>query len=136
MRALFGSLVASLALVVLAVPASAVDLVVVNQANFSIIHRLYLAPAKSNQWGENKLQNQTVAKNGRFTVRDIAPGVYDLKVIDDDDDSCVVPEINIDQNKEWKLTDMVMLKCVFKGKEGSASSLEQLLGGALGRGSK
>jgi hypothetical protein len=43
-------------------PASAFDLVVVNQANFSVIHKLYLAPAKSNQWGENKLQNQTVAK--------------------------------------------------------------------------
>jgi hypothetical protein len=125
------STLASVALLALITPASAFDLVVVNQANFSVIHKLYLAPAKSNQWGENKLQNQTVAKNGRFTVRDIPAGVYDLKVIDDDDDSCVVPEINIDQNKEWKLTDKVMLQCVFKDKKGSGG-VEQLLKGVLG----
>lgn len=121
----------SVAILALMAPASAFDLVVVNQAHFSVIHKLYLAPAKSNQWGENKLQNQTVAKNGRFTVRDVLAGMYDLKVIDDDNDTCVVPEINIDQNKEWKLTDKIMLQCVFKGKEGS-----QLLGGILGRDSK
>ena len=129
------STLASIAFLVLMTPASAFDLVVVNQANLSVIHKLYLAPAKTNQWGENKLQNQTVAKNGRFTVRDVPAGMYDLKVIDDDDDSCVIPDINIDQNKEWKLTDKVMLQCVFKGKEGSAG-MEQLLGGILGRGGK
>jgi hypothetical protein len=128
------STLASVALLLLMAPASAFDLVVVNQADFSVIHKLYLAPAKSNQWSENKLQNQTVAKNGRFIVRDVPAGVYDLKVVDDDDDSCVVPEINIDQNKEWKLTDKVMLQCVFKSKEGSG--LEQLFRGALDRGGK
>jgi len=129
------STLASVAFLVLMTPASAFDLVVVNQANLSVIHKLYLAPAKTNQWGENRLQSQTVAKSGRFTLRDIPAGVYDLKVIDDDDDSCVVPDINIDQNKEWKLTDKVMLQCAFKGKEGSAG-LEQLLGGILGQGNK
>ena len=29
---------------------------------------------------------------------------------------CVVPNINIDQNKEWKLTDIVMLSCAVKPK--------------------
>ena len=60
---------------------------------------------------DDKLQNQTVAKNWRFTIRDISGGVYDLKVIDDDDDACVIPNINIDQNKEWKLTDKIMMTC-------------------------
>ncbi len=109
-------LIASLALFVLMGPASAFDLVVINEANFSIIHKLYIAPAKTDKWSDNKLQNQTIAKNGRFTVRDIAGGVYDLKVVDDDDDTCVVPNINIDQNKEWKLTDIVMLSCAVKPK--------------------
>ena len=61
------SILASVALVTLIAPASAFDLVVVNEASFSTIHKLYLAPAKSNAWGEDKLQNQTVAENGRFT---------------------------------------------------------------------
>jgi hypothetical protein len=102
---------ASLALAALMLPASAFDLVVVNEANFSILHKLYIAPAKSKKWSEDKLQSQTVAKNGRFTIRDIGKGVYDLKVTDDDDDTCVFPNISVDQNTEWKLTDAMMLSC-------------------------
>jgi hypothetical protein len=106
---------ASLAFAALIAPASAFDLVVVNKAETSIIHKLYIAPAKSDKWSEDKLQSQTVAKNGKFTIRDIPVGVYDLKVIDDDDDTCVVSNINVDQNKEWTLTDSIMLKCVAGG---------------------
>jgi hypothetical protein len=107
--------IASLAFVALIGPASAFDLVVINDANLSIIHKLYIAPAKSNKWSDDKLQSQTVAKNGRFTVRDVAGGVYDLKVVDDDDDTCVVSNINIDKNTEWRLTDAIMLKCTAGG---------------------
>jgi hypothetical protein len=114
------SILASIALLALIAPASAFDLVVVNESSFSAIHKLYLAPAKSNAWGEEKLQNQPVAENGRFTVRDIPAGVYDVKIIDDDDDdSCVVAEININENKELRLTDEMMLQCAFKAKERS-----------------
>jgi hypothetical protein len=47
--------------------------------------------------------------------------VYDVKIIDDDDDddSCVVAEININENKELRLTDEMMLQCAFKAKERS-----------------
>src|SRR5437588_2011759 len=105
-----------LALFLLTAPASAFDLVIINEANFSVIHQLYIAPAKSQKWSDDKLQNQKVAKDGRFTIGNISAGVYDLKVVDDDNDSCVFPNINIDQNKEWKLTDDSMIKCVFKPK--------------------
>jgi hypothetical protein len=107
---------ASIVLFALSAPAFAADLVVINEANFSIIHKLFIAPTKTEKWSDNKLQNQTVAKNGKFTIRDIPSGVYDLKVVDDDDDSCVFPDINIEQNKEWKLTDKSMITCVFKSK--------------------
>jgi hypothetical protein len=114
------SILASVALLALIAPASAFDLVVVNEASFSAIHKLYLAPAKSNAWGEDKLQNQTVAENGRFTVRDIPAGVYDVKIIDEDDDgSCVVAEITINKNEELRLTDEMMLQCAFKAKDRS-----------------
>ena len=68
---------------------------------------------------KNKLQNQTVAENGRFTVLDIPAGAYDVKIIDDDDESCIVAEININKNEELRLTDEMMLQCAFKAKERS-----------------
>src|ERR1700686_1118082 len=112
------SILASVAVLTLIAPASAFDLVVVNEASFSAIHKLYLAPAKSNAWGEDKLQKQTIAESGRFTVRDIPAGVYDVKIIDDDDDdSCVVAAININENKELRLGEEMMLQWAFKAKE-------------------
>jgi hypothetical protein len=103
-------------LLMLAAPAWAADLVIVNDAYFSIIHQVYIAPAKSNNWSENKVQGGKIARTERFTISNIAPGVYDLKVIDDDNDTCVFTDINIDQTKEWKLTDTAMTGCVFKSK--------------------
>ena len=44
--------IALVGLLLLIGPAAAVDLVVINEANFSIIHQLYIAPAKSQNWSE------------------------------------------------------------------------------------
>ena len=56
--------IASLSLLALIAPASAFDLVVVNEANFSIIHKLYIAPAKSDKWSDDKLQIKPFPKMG------------------------------------------------------------------------
>ena len=69
----------SVAWVTLVVPASAFDLVVVNESNSSVLQKLYIAPAKTKNWSDDKLQNQTVSKNGRFTIHDVSKGIYDLK---------------------------------------------------------
>ena len=97
--------------VTLVVPASAFDLVVVNESNSSVLQKLYIAPAKTKNWSDDKLQNQSVAKNGRFTIRDVAKGVYDVKVSDDDGDTCVFPNISVDQNTEGKLTEAMIDNC-------------------------
>ena len=86
--------------VTLVVPASAFDLVVVNESNYSVLQKLYIAPAKTKNWSDDKLQNQTVGKNGRFTIHDVSKGIYDLKETDDDNDTCVFPNISVDQNTE------------------------------------
>ena len=54
--------IASLVFLALIGPALAFELVVVNEANFSIIHKLYVAPTKSKKWTDDKLQNQIVAR--------------------------------------------------------------------------
>jgi hypothetical protein len=77
----------SVAWVTLVVPASAFDLVVVNESNSSVLQKLYIAPAKTKNWSDDKLQNQTVGKNGRFTIHEVSKGIYDLKETDDDSKS-------------------------------------------------
>ena len=113
------SILASVALLALIAPASAFDLVVVNEASFSAIHKLYLAPAKSNAWGEEAAEADDCRE---WTVHGsrYSRGRYDVKIIDDDDDgSCVVAEITINKNEELRLTDEMMLQCAFKAKDRS-----------------
>jgi len=69
----------SVAWVTLVVPASAFDLVVVNESNSSVLQKLYIAPAKTKNWSDDKLQNQAVSKNGHFTIHDVSKGIYDVK---------------------------------------------------------
>ena len=80
-------------------------------SNYSVLQKLYIAPAKTKNWSDDKLQNQTVGKNGRFTIHDVSKGIYDLKETDDDNDTCVFPNISVDQNMEWKLTDAMIDNC-------------------------
>src|SRR5947209_7789284 len=97
--------------VALVLPVFAFDLVVVNESNSSVLQKLYIAPAKTKNWSDDKLQNQTVGNNGRFTLHDVSKGLYDLKATDDDNDTCVFSGISVDQNTEWKLTDAMIDNC-------------------------
>jgi hypothetical protein len=101
----------SVAWVTLVVPASAFDLVVVNESNYSVLQKLYIAPANTKNWSDDKLQNQAVSRNGRFTIHDVSKDIYDLKETDDDNDTCVFPNISVDQNTEWKLTEAMIDNC-------------------------
>ena len=46
----------SVAWLALVFPASAFDLVVVNESNSSVLQKLYIAPANTKNWSDDKLQ--------------------------------------------------------------------------------
>jgi hypothetical protein len=108
--AMFRVSIVSLALVALIAPASAFDLLVINDSKYAI-RKLHVAPAKSKKWGDDKLQGNSIGPNGRFTVRNIPAGAYDMKVIDEDDDTCVASNINVDRDKEWAFTNSAIENC-------------------------
>jgi hypothetical protein len=98
-------------LAVMTVPAFAVDLTVVNKSKY-VIKELYVAPTKSKKWGTEQLREHSIGINQSFTLRNIPVGVYDLKVVDQDDDSCVASNISFsDNDKEWTLTDVIIENC-------------------------
>jgi hypothetical protein len=95
----------------LAAPAWAVDLTVVNKSDY-VIKELYVAPSKSKKWGPEQLREHAIGKNQSFTLRNIPVGVYDIKVVDEDDDSCVASNISFsDNDKEWTLTNVIIEQC-------------------------
>jgi hypothetical protein len=101
---------ASVSLLAMMASASAVDLTVVNQSKYTI-HQLYVALSKSKKWGSDQLGNHSVGPNEQFTVRNIPEGTYDLKFVDEDDDSCVVSGIQFDHDKQWTITNEAIDNC-------------------------
>jgi hypothetical protein len=65
---------------------------------FNEIDELYLAPAGTNDWGPNQCLNdedKTVEADERLTLKDVAPGVYDVKFHDVKGRSCLVKNVTL-----------------------------------------
>lgn len=94
-----------------AVSAIAAQLTVANSSDY-VIHKLFVSPSKSRKWGPDQLGKETIGRAERFTLRNIPDGVYDLKIVDEDDDECIVEDVRIRGDMMWTLTDTVIENCV------------------------
>ena len=104
-------------LIVLTLPALAKDkkkaaIKVVNQSKWEI-HHLYLSSTTEKNWGPDQLGDDVIsAGGGTFTLTNIDCDDYDIKVVDEDGDECVVEEVNLCGDETvWKITDKILLKC-------------------------
>jgi hypothetical protein len=81
------------------------------------ITELYLAPAGTGRWGANQCTNDpdgVVDADERLTLKDIAPGRYDVKLADKTGRVCIVRNVEVKAGKpyafsieEAELTDCV-----------------------------
>jgi hypothetical protein len=101
---------AALALVLTAMPALAYDLIVNNRSKYDI-HELYVSKSKSAEWGPDQLAKHTVDAGGKFTLRNVPEGVYDLKLVDEDGTECVLENADVDGSKEWNVTSAMLERC-------------------------
>ena len=85
---------------------------VVNKSNWDI-HHLYMSPNDKEDWGPDQLGEHVIpAKGGSFELSNIPCDVWDVKVVDEDGDECVIEEADVcKDNYEWKISNDVLLKC-------------------------
>ena len=95
---------AAVAVIVSVATASAHELIVVNGSQYAI-HKLYVALSKSKKWGSDQLGTEHLG----IPVFNTMPEA--VKIVDEDDDSCVASGINFNQDKEWTLTDEIIENC-------------------------
>ena len=84
-----------------------------NKSQFAI-HHLFLSPVKENEWGPDQLgdKDEDVIEPGEtFTLNQIAPNKYDVKIVDEDDDECVVAGVKIAANETVTLNDADLVGC-------------------------
>ena len=84
---------------------------VVNQSKWEI-HHLYLSSAADKKWGPDQLGDDVLKTGASFTLTNIDCDDYDIKLVDEDGDECVVEEVNLcGDDTVWKITDKLLLKC-------------------------
>ncbi|MBT9559265.1 MAG: hypothetical protein IV100_24740 [Myxococcales bacterium] len=90
---------------------------VVNESDWAL-NNLFMSPANETEWGPDQLGDELIKKGGTFTLSKIPCDIYDVKLVDEDGDECVVEDVNVCGGKEtWTITSKDLLKCQEASKE-------------------
>ena len=101
---------AAIALIAMLAPAFALELIIVNKSEYDI-HELYVSKSHSSKWGPDQLRKDTIDAGEKFTLRNVDPGTYDLKVVDEDGTECVIEDADFDESKIWTITSKMLERC-------------------------
>ena len=84
---------------------------VINQSKWEI-HHLYLSSSTDEEWGPDQLEDEILVKGDSFTITDIPCDDYDIKVVDEDGDECIIEAVDLCRDHTfWKITDKDLLEC-------------------------
>ena len=82
-----------------------------NRSSFDIYH-MYLSPEDKDTWGPDQLGENVIKSGSSFTLNDIPCGEYDIKIVDEDGDVCVVgPIVMCKDHTHWDLTNTELGRC-------------------------
>lgn len=104
---------ALLVLCALTVPAFAkkATVKVINQSKWEI-HHLFLSSSTEEEWGPDQLEDEILTKGDSITITQIPCDTYDVKVVDEDGDECIIEEVDLCRDHSfWKITDKDLLEC-------------------------
>jgi len=82
---------------------------VFNYSHYRITH-MYVSPSGYSYWGSDRLGRDVLFPNYRVDLS-VVRGWYDVKLVDQDGDSCVVPDVDFRSSENWTITDGVLLAC-------------------------
>jgi hypothetical protein len=84
---------------------------VINQSKWEI-HHLFISPTEQEEWGPDQLEDSVLTKGDSITINQIPCDTYDVKVVDEDGDECVIEAVDLCRdNSFWKITDKQLLEC-------------------------
>jgi hypothetical protein len=82
-----------------------------NKSDWSIYH-MYLSPENKDTWGPDQLGDDVIESGESFTLKNIPCGEYDIKVVDEDGDACIIEGIVMcKDHTHWDLTNRELAKC-------------------------
>lgn len=84
---------------------------IINQSKWEI-HHIFLSSSDEPEWGPDQLEDEILGKGDSITLTDIECDLYDIQVVDEDGDECVIEEVDLcGDHSYWKITDKALLEC-------------------------
>ena len=85
---------------------------VVNRSDWDI-HHLYLSPTHKDTWGPDQLGDEVIRHGGgSYTIHSIPCGHYDIKVVDEDGDDCIIEDVIMcKDHTHWDVTNKELANC-------------------------
>jgi hypothetical protein len=76
------------------------------------LHHFFLSSVEDDAWGPDQLGEEVIGTGESFTLKNIPCDSYDVKLVDEDGDECVVENVDICGSDEgWKITNKILLAC-------------------------
>ena len=105
----------------LATPALAADTdarVIIKNSSSWALHHLYISSVDVEEWGDDQLGDAVIANGEQFTLTGVPCDAYDVKVVDEDGDECIINAVPLCVDDDaWEVTDDVLLGCQAASKE-------------------
>lgn len=87
------------------------DVTLVNRSDWDI-YELYLSPTSDGEWGPDQLEDGILESGGEFLLYGIPCDDYDVLLIDEDGDECVLEEVGLcGDSEQWIISNKDLLAC-------------------------
>lgn len=84
-----------------------------NDSSYTFI-AIHLSPTTSVSWGPDLLGTEVLVPGEVFEVSGIDCNTYDIRVVDEDSDECVLDSVDLClDNAVWHIDDAELASCVF-----------------------
>lgn len=91
--------------------AQAETVTVQNGSSFAIF-QFFLSPMDADEWGPDQLRDGVIESGGAFELSGIGCDDYDVKLVDEDGDVCIVAAPDIcGEDQTWIIEDDGLLAC-------------------------
>lgn len=112
MRSFFAAVVAVFSVAAMASPDWwKGSLTIENHSDYAI-HHLYISPSHKSKWGKDWLGTDVLNPDEKVLVSGLNCSDYDIKLVDDEGDSCVVADVDLCQeDAEWELSNRELANC-------------------------
>ena len=91
---------------------SAHTLTIQNNSGYDI-YEIHMSSVFDGSWERDLLGRHVLSTGNTFDITGITSGRYDIKVVDEDGDACIVQQVAVYQDRSWNLTPLGLVGCEF-----------------------